>query len=192
MITSKKEYKQYIKADQKARGIDDSLKEKLKQLIYTDPTWRFQKKLRKVEYYQNCKKGFINKIIYFILLYQFKKYSIKLGFSIPPNAFGPGLAIPHYGTIVINSKAKIGKNCRIHVCVNIGAAGGHPEAPQIGDNVYIGPGTKIYGNIKIGNNIAIGANSTVNKSFEENNVMIAGSPAKIIKEIDVKKIIKHI
>lgn len=192
MITSKKEYKQYIKADQKARGIDDSLKEKLKQFIYTDPTWRFQKKLRKVEYYQNCKKGFINKIIYFILLYQFKKYSIKLGFSIPPNAFGPGLAIPHYGTIVINSRAKIGANCRIHVCVNIGAAGGNPEAPQIGDNVYIGPGTKIYGNIKIGNNIAIGANSTVNKSIEEEHIFIAGSPAKKIKEFDVKNIIKHI
>ena len=192
MITSKKEYKEYLKADKKAREIDDSFKGKLKHILYTDPTWKFQKKLRKVEYYQNCKKGLINKIIYFILLYRFKKYSIKLGFSIPPNAFGSGLAIPHYGTIVINSKTKIGKNCRIHVCVNIGAAGGNPEAPQIGDNVYIGPGTKIYGNIKIGNNIAIGANSTVNKSFEEENIFIAGSPAKKIKEFDIKNIIKHI
>lgn len=192
MITSKKEYKQYIKADKNARGIGDSFKEKLKQIIYTDPTWKFQKKLRKVEYYKNTKKGIFNKLYYIALLYRFKKISIKLGFSIPPNAFGPGLSIPHYGTIVVNSKAKIGKNCRIHVCVNIGASGGNPEAPQIGDNVYIGPGSKIYGDIKIGNNIAIGANSSVGKSFEEENIFIAGSPAKKIKEFDIKSVIKHI
>jgi serine O-acetyltransferase len=159
------------------------------ELIYPTPTWQFQKKLRRLEYYKNCKKGIFNKIVYAFLKIQFQKESIKLGFSIPENVFGPGLAIVHYGTIVVNSKAKIGKNCRIQACTNIGASSGKPEAPTIGDNVYIGPGAKIYGNIIIGNNIAIAANSSVNKSFEENNIMIAGSPAKK-KEIDIKTVIK--
>jgi serine O-acetyltransferase len=66
------------------------------------------------------------------------------------------LSIAHQGTIVVNSNTKIGKNCRIHVCVNIGTSAGETNyAPVIGDNAYKGSGVKIYGNIKLGNNIAI-------------------------------------
>lgn len=54
------------------------------------------------------------------------------------------------------------------------------HSPRIGDNVYIGPGAKIYGPIKIGHNCVIGANSVVTKSFEECGLTIAGVPAKII------------
>ncbi|WP_437395699.1 hypothetical protein [Flagellimonas lutimaris] len=78
------------------------------------------------------------------------------------------------------------------VCVNIGASGGYPEAPQIGDNVYIAPGVKIYGDITLGNNIAIVANSSVNKSFNEDGILLAGSQARKIKEINIYRIIKHI
>ena len=61
---------------------------------------------------------------------------------------------------------------------NIGAYEG--GAPVIGDNVYIGPGAKIFGDITIGNNVSIGANAVVNRSFPD-NVIIAGVPAKVIK-----------
>ena len=115
-----------------------------------------------------------------------------MGFSIPINVFRPGLAIVHYCTILINSSAKVGDNCRIHACVNIGASGGEKEASQLGDNIYIAPGAKIYGNIKIANNTAIGANAVVNKTFEDESILLVGIPAKKIKEIDIKRIIKHI
>lgn len=111
-----------------------------------------------------------------------RKLSRKLGFTISVNTFGPGLSIAHYGTIVVNDKARIGANCRLHACVNIGASGGKPEAPTIGDNAYIGPGALIFGNITLGNNVTIAANATVNKSFEQNNILLAGVPAKIVKE----------
>ena len=52
----------------------------------------------------------------------------------------------------------------------------------IGDNVWIGPGAKIFGKIFIADNIAIGANSVVNRSFAEQNITIAGIPAKKIKD----------
>ncbi len=61
----------------------------------------------------------------------------------------------------------------------------------MGDNVYIGPGAKIYGDITLGNNIAIATNSSVNKSILEDNILIAGSPAKKIKTIDVSGIIPN-
>lgn len=61
--------------------------------------------------------------------------------------------------------------------------GGGKNVPIIGDNVYIGPGAILFGDIRIGDNVMIGANSTVTKSFEESNIVIAGSPAKIIKKL---------
>ena len=65
--------------------------------------------------------------------------------------------------------------------MNIGASAGKDEAPQIGDNVYIGPSCVLFGDIKIGSNNTIGANATVNKSFEQEHVIIAGTPAQILK-----------
>jgi len=109
---------------------------------------------------------------------------MALGFSIPPNIFGPGLSIAHYGTIVVNKFAQIGENCRLHTCVNIGTEAGYEDrAPKIGDNVYIGPGAKIFGDISIPNNVAIGANAVVNKSFTQENIVLAGVPARKVGEI---------
>jgi serine O-acetyltransferase len=124
--------------------------------------------------------------------FTYLRLSAKLGFSIPFNVFGPGLAIVHYGTIVVNANAKVGANCRIHPSTCIGASGGKSEAPKIGDNVYIGPGAKIYGDIVIANNIAVAANAAVNTSFFEEGILIAGVPAVKIKEIDISLLIKHL
>ena len=192
MIISKETYKEYLKSDAIALGMNQSnIRFKLINLFFPNYIWSFQKTLRKLEYYHNCKNKGINKLYYIYLKYKFRKISLKLGFSIPINVFGPGLSIVHYGTIVINLATSVGENCRIHAGVNIGASGGESEAPQIGDNVYIGPGAKIYGDIKLGNNIAISANAVVNKSFEEDNILLAGNPAINIKKINIKKIIKH-
>lgn len=59
----------------------------------------------------------------------------------------------------------------------------HSKGPVIiGDNVWIGHGVSIMPNVKIGNNSIVGANSVVTKSFP-NNSIIAGVPAKIIKQL---------
>lgn len=194
MINSKKTYKLFLEADKIALGIDTPthIIYKLKNLVFIDPIWKFQKTLRELEYHSNCKNNGIYKIYFYYLKYKFRKISLKLNFTIPINVFGPGLSIVHYGTIIINRAVKIGANCRIHACVNIGASGGEREAPILGDNIYIAPGAKIYGNIRIASNTAIGANAVVNKSFEEENTVLAGIPAKIIGTIDIKKIIKHL
>ena len=193
MINSFDDYKYYLNCDKVGLGINEKgIVSLIKNILFPNLIWKFQKTLRKLEYYHNCKHRLIEKPKYYYLKYKFRKISVKLGFSIPINVFGPGLTIVHYGTIVVNQNAKVGKNCRIHACTNIGASGGKKEAPKIGDNVYIGPGAKIYGNIMIADNCAIGANAVVNKSFNQKGYMIAGNPAIAIKEIDIKKIIKHI
>jgi serine O-acetyltransferase len=193
MITDKNKYLYYLKQDALALGIHNkTFISKVKYLISVNLIYEFQKKLRKIEYYKNCKRDNFSKIRYVFIKLRFMKLSRKLGFSIPENVFGPGLAIVHYGTIVVNANARVGANCRLHPSTCIGASGGTSKAPIIGNNVYIGPGAKIYGDITIGNNIAISANAAVGMSFDEENIMIGGVPAKKIKEINIYKIIKHI
>ena len=81
--------------------------------------------------------------------------------------------------------AKIGANCRLHACVNIGTKAGADElAPTIGDDCYIGPGVKMYGEISIPNGTAIGGNAVVNTSFDEENITIAGVPARRKGKVD--------
>jgi serine O-acetyltransferase len=58
-----------------------------------------------------------------------------------------------YG-IVISHNARIGKDATIYHQVTIGE--GNNGAPEFGDNVFIGAGAKLFGNIKIGNNVLIG------------------------------------
>lgn len=54
---------------------------------------------------------------------------------------------------------------------------------DVGNNVFIGINSIILPNVRIGNNVVIGAGSIVNKDIPD-NVVAAGSPAKIIKNID--------
>jgi serine O-acetyltransferase len=183
MIIDKKIYKEYRIADDLANSRPkQNLYYMIYQFIFPDFIWRFLRLLRKTEYYKNCKKGWCGKLLYIYYLKKYKKISLKLGFSIPLNVFGPGLSLPHYGTIVVNPATRVGKNCRLHACVNIGASGGGAHSPIIGDNVYIGPGAILFGNIKISDNVTIAANSTVNKSIEITNITVGGTPAKIINE----------
>jgi len=68
-------------------------------------------------------------------------------------------------------------------------AGNNYKAPQLGNNVFIGPGAKILGKVKIADGIAIGANAVVTKSFLEPNITIAGVPAKKISEEGSKNLL---
>lgn len=78
---------------------------------------------------------------------------------------------------MVNGKAKIGENCSIQQCVNIGRNHEENDVPIIGNNVYIGPGAKIFGKIEIADGCAIGAGAVVTKSFTTPNVNIIGNPA---------------
>lgn len=53
---------------------------------------------------------------------------------------------------------------------------------EIGDNVWIGGGVTIIGGVKIGQNSIIGAGSVVTKNIPD-GVIVAGNPAKVIREI---------
>ena len=54
----------------------------------------------------------------------------------------------------------------------------------IGDGLYLATGAKITSEVTLGDNITVGANSVVNKTYIGNNALIAGAPAKYIKDKD--------
>ncbi len=175
MISDKASYKHYLSRDLKAYQLD---KFTIYSYLRVD-CLRFQRRLRKIEYLHNVRKN--NFLCYIqLLLLEFINHRLatRLGLTIPKNVFGAGLCIVHYGTIVVSEFACIGDNCRIHPSTSIGDYKG---APTIGNNVYIGPGAKIFGNIKVGNNVAIGANAVLNRDVPD-NVTVAGIPAKIISK----------
>lgn len=98
--------------------------------------------------------------------------------------FGEGSKLAYGGIgVVLHKKCKIGK--RVIICQNVtlGKKMGPGEAPVIGDDVYIGPGAKILGNVVVGSNVIIGANTVVTKDVP-NNVICAGVPGRIIRSVD--------
>lgn len=105
----------------------------------------------------------------------------RLGFIISAGCFGEGLQIEHYGSIIVNPKSRIGKNCKIHGNCCIGSTGGYPDdSPVIGDNVDIGQGAQILGGIRIADGVKIGAGAVVVKDVLVPGATVVGIPGRII------------
>ena len=173
----------YLKCDEIARwGRKATALEKIR----LGSIWKYNIVLRKLEYIKNCKKGLIKLIMYYI--YKFRKRILEhlTGWYIPENVFGSGLCLVHKGPVIVNNNARFGCNVRIQAMVNIGASGGKKDAPHAGDMIYITLGSKLFGNIELRNNVAIGANAVVNKSYKEDNITLAGVPAKIVSYHDCR------
>lgn len=110
------------------------------------------------------------------------RLKFRLGISIPPDTdIGPGFYIGHFGGIVVNGQCVIGRNCNISHGVTLGSANRGPRkgCPVIGDNVYLGPGSKIIGSVRVGDNAAVGANCVVTRDVPENAV-VGGAPARVL------------
>ena len=97
----------------------------------------------KLKFLEICKKDPISKLSCLIARYNLESLSIKLGFAIPRNAFGPGLSIAHRGPIVVHHGVQVGENCRIHHGVTIGTDLARNGLPNLGNNILIGTGVVI-------------------------------------------------
>lgn len=179
MIRSWGDFRHYVRSDFRSMGQPLSAR-----TILFDPVARLTLLMRFHEFLLNSGKP---RILQLPFVFWFRRLSVRLGFSLGPNIFGPGVAIVHYGLLVINPTTRIGKNCRIHMGTHIGGAAKFvpPEevdkhSPRIGDNVYLGPGCKLYGPIVIGDDCVVGANAVVTRSFPEKGLVLGGVPATVI------------
>ncbi len=134
---------------------------------------KYLKLLRTTEYYDY--KRSVNPIympLYIITKCRKNSLGERLNLDMGENAFDEGLFIAHKSIIVGSST--IGKNCILHGqnCIGSGAV--------IGDDCEMMVGAKIFGPAHIGNNVTVAAGAVVVKNIEEDNVVIAGVPARII------------
>lgn len=137
----------------------------------------------KAQLYHRISKFFYKRKHYFIARYISEKAKRKTGIEIHPGAtIGKNLFIDHGQSVVIGETAIIGDNVTMFHGVTLGGTGKEKgkRHPTIGNNVFIGSGAKILGNIIIGDNVKIGANAVVLNSIKENSTAV-GIPAKIVK-----------
>ena len=190
MIKNKQELRIYLEQDSKNyKSQVQGWAKRFKANLLSNPIseqkyiWRYIKTLRYVEYYDSKKK---NNLIYYpyyvFLLSKLRKLSHITGFQIPPHVCGKGLTIWHWGSIIINGNTKIGDNCTLYPGVLIGWKGPkEPDCANIGNNVFIGSGTKIIGGVNIGSNVIIGQNMVITKDIPNDSVVVSNSVHKFLK-----------
>jgi serine O-acetyltransferase len=105
---------------------------------------------------------------------------------------GPGFHISHVGNVLIGAR-QIGKNCTVTHNVTIGhdfqAAGA--RFPTIGDNVWIGTGSVVGGDVTIGDGVAISAGSILTRSIPA-RCLVAGNPARVVcREYDNRRMLAY-
>ncbi|MFH1612507.1 MAG: serine O-acetyltransferase [bacterium] len=186
-----------IKNEAKVCYASPNLKNVLSLLLFSldfqsNITYRIIRKI----YDKYGKYGFSETLVRIFMNRSLRRYGILIDDKAE---IGERFNLMHAEGTVIGSRVKIGNNVMILNGVNLGNA--KPAIskekrlpmPYIGNNVLIGAGAKILGNITIGDNVIIGANAVVLNSFGS-NVVIAGVPAKVIREItdEEKEILRQI
>ncbi len=187
-VKSKKDLAAFLEADKNAcfgtanPGIENKLRRPFK-----DKLFKFFKLLRRYEFLcskrDNCQNILISKLISLkIKMCDIKKnrLSLLLGIEVAPFRCGKGTKIYHPNVII---NGFVGENCTFHGNNIIGnkKTGQKDAVPKIGNNVDIGAGAIIIGDVVIADNCIIGAGAVVTKSFTSPGTVIAGVPAKEIK-----------
>jgi serine O-acetyltransferase len=115
-------------------------------------------------------------------LYLQSQSSRIFGVDMHPAArIGRGLMFDHATAIVVGETAVIGDHCSLLHGVTLGGSGKQSgdRHPKIGDNVMIGAGAKVLGNISVGNCCRVAAGSVVLQDVPPQST-VAGVPAKIV------------
>ena len=143
--------------------------------------WLFRPlEIKYLHAFRRCKTA--NPILKIYYKLKLRALSKKTQIQIPHSTdIGEGFYIGHCGRIIINPKAKLGKNINIATGVTIGQEnrGKRKGAPTIGNNVWIGTNAVIVGNVTIGDDVLIAPLTYVNFDVPSHSIVL-GNPGKII------------
>lgn len=138
----------------------------------------------KAQIYHRISKFFYKHKMFFMARLISEHAKRRTGIEIHPGAkIGKGLFIDRGTGVVIGQTAIIGDNVTMFHGVTLGGTGNEKTKkrhPTIGNNVFIGSGAKVLGNINIGNNVKIGANAVVLNDVEEGRTIV-GIPGYVVK-----------
>lgn len=182
LITTKKQLKEWVRLDSAHYYTQTQpFWKRLKYNLLAHPcmdqryTWKYIKTLRHCEYHIN-NPGIVHMVLRIFYLWKLRRLSYKTAIQIPPNAVGPGLNLPHFGAINMNENSIVGRNATIYSGVRLGWKKRGMPCPCIGDNVFIGTGTNIIGDVHIGDNVTIGQNCVIVKDIESGSTVVAQQP----------------
>ena len=104
------------------------------------------------------------------------------GIEIHPGAeIGERFFIDHGMGVVIGETSEIGDNVTLYQGVTLGGTSHQRKKrhPTLGDNVVVGVGAKVIGNITIGDNTKVGAGSVVVDSVQA-DATVVGVPGRVV------------
>lgn len=155
-----------------------------------DRSKQLRVKLRKVLFTPGCTYIFLfrhasearNPFSRFFWLFWLHITKVITGIQIPVGTkIDKGLRILHFGTIVVNPGAVIGKNFNIAQGCLIGMSEGkNAGTPTIGNNCFMCANSIIVGGVKIGNDVLVAPGAFVNFDVPDNSIVI-GNPGQIIR-----------
>jgi serine O-acetyltransferase len=105
-------------------------------------------------------------------------FGIRIGDHV---ALMEGAYIPH-GQVVIDGIVLVGRRCLLAPWTTLGVVQGDARGPKLGDEVFVGTGAKILGDVRIGDGARIGANSVVLADVPP-KATVVGVPARIVEDI---------
>jgi len=103
--------------------------------------------------------------------------------EIHPGArIGRRFFIDHGSGVVIGETTEIGDDCLLYQGVTLGGTGNErgKRHPTLGNQVVIGTGAKVLGNIRLGNNVKVGAGSVVVHAVPDNSTVV-GVPGRVVR-----------
>ena len=179
-IHSKAELKEFICADASCLNWQSVSKGDRLYLKFTNDTQYLILKYLKLARTEEFFSGRGKSKLLILRLWSVKRRKNRLGqrlnIELYTKCFGKGLTVSH-GDIIVNPSVRFGEHCTLHGQNCIGNNGTVDVVPKGGDDVDIGIGAKLIGDITLGNDIKIGANAVVNKSFPEDHLLLVGIPA---------------
>ncbi len=100
----------------------------------------------------------------------------------PGATVGRRFFIDHGSGVVIGETAEIGDDVLLYQGVTLGGTGNErgKRHPTLGNNVVVGTGAKVLGNIRIGDNVKIGAGSVVVHHVPDNSTVV-GIPGRVVR-----------
>ena len=109
-----------------------------------------------------------------------RRYGVEIA---PAATIGKRFMIDHGMGIVIGETAIIGDDCLLYQGVTLGMTGKHggKRHPTLGNNVMVGAGTIVLGDIHIGDNVKVAAGSVVVHDVPADTT-VAGNPAHVVRE----------
>ncbi len=138
---------------------------------------------------QNAKNRLIRLMLWRVYWF-WQRHCRNRGIEIPPQVeIGNGVMIYHQGGIVFHPATVIGDGCRIRHGVTLGAGSTRRSqaAPILENNVDIGVGAALLGDIVVGAGSKIGANVVLTESVPPDSVVVVDRPLILVKDGEKRK-----